>query len=299
MVSKGAIIGGTIIVIIGIIIGLVASSLKKLSTEEAGLQYNTHTHKLKTRVYMAGLHLGPPGYEFIIFPRVYRTISFPRVQCLNKDGLTIYLNVQFQYLANTNENDLYKLIMRYKDHDSYLKVVKDAAESVIHDTCSEFDVTQFQTSRAQFQDRIRTSLQTRLMKELFTRVGDVQVSNIQRPSQYEQVVREKEAAKQNIIVAERERPRMITKADTDKKEAVTQAQITLNEAETQARILKTKARAEAEAILNAYQTEAQTYKAIMDNQKLSVKGLIAYLTTRAIQTASNPVYVNMDAPTKP
>ena len=77
-----------------------------------------------------------------------------------------------------------------------------------------------------------------------------------------------------------------------------QAQITLNEADTQARILKTKARAEAEAILNAYATEAQSYAAIMNKQNLTVTGLISYLTKRAIQSAGNPVYVNLDPPTK-
>ena len=53
----------------------------------------------------------------------------------------------------------------------------------------------------------------------------LQVSNIQRPEQYEQVVRDKETAKQNIVVAERERPRMITQADTKKREAKIQVGI--------------------------------------------------------------------------
>lgn len=287
-----------VIAMLAMTIALIASSLKKLSTEEAGIIYDKHQRILKDKVFGAGLHTGPPGFEFIIFPRIYKTISFSGVSCLNKDGLTIKLHVQFQYLASIKDADLRNLIMTFKDHDNYLDVLRDTAQSVIHDTCSLFNVTQFQTSRMQFQTSIKENLQTKLFADLQTNIGDVQVTNVVRPSAYEQVVRDKETAKQNIIVAERERPRIITQAQTQKKEAETQAQITIDAAVTQARILKTKASSEAEAILNAYKTEANTYLAIMEKQNLTSDGLVSYLTTRAIQSASNPVYVNLEAPAK-
>ncbi|XP_057305170.1 uncharacterized protein LOC130642109 [Hydractinia symbiolongicarpus] len=288
----------SVVVVIAISIGLIASSLKKLSTEEAGLQYDVHQHKLKSKVYTAGLHAGPPGYKFIKFPRVYRTISFPEVQCLNKDGLTIELSVQFQYLASLKDEDLKGIIMEFKDHDNYKEVVQDAAQEVIHNTCSEFNVTEFQTSRVEFQNKILSSLQARLLSDFKTTVRDVQVSNIKRPSAYEKVVRDKEAAKQNIAVAEQERPRILTAANTKLKEAQTQANITLNKAHTDARIAITKANAEAEAIQNAYETEAKTYASIMIVQNLTVNGLLSYLSTRAVQTAKKDVFVNIDAPAK-
>ena len=100
------------------------------------------------------------------------------------------------------------------------------------------------------------------------------------------------------IISFSERPRILTAAETKKKEAETQAKITLNIATTNARILIAKANAEAKAILNAYETEAQTYKEIMRNQGLTAEGLLAYLTTRAIESASNDISVNLDAPAK-
>ena len=66
-----------------------------------------------------------------------------------------------------------------------------------------------------------------------TKTRLIQVANIVRPSQYERVVRDKETAKQDIEVAKRERPRIITQAQTKKKEAETQAEITLREANVQ------------------------------------------------------------------
>lgn len=54
-----------------------------------------------------------------------------------------------------------------------------------------------------------------------------QVKNIVRPSRYEQVVKEKEAAKQNIDLAMEERPRILTAAKTKVEEAKTEAKISI------------------------------------------------------------------------
>jgi len=298
MVTKAGVIGGVVLVIVAIIIGLVASSLKRLSTEEAGLQYDSIQRILKDKLYLAGLHTGPPGFRFIIFPKNYRSLAFDNIKCLNKDGLEIQLDVQFQYLAKLNGKSLKRLVMEFENHDNYKVVVMQTAEEVIHDTCSLFNVTQFQSERTRFQSSIRDTLHTRLEKDLSTSVRDVQVSDIKRPYEYETIVRDKESAKINIKVATQERPRILTAAGTKKKEAETQANITLDVAKTNARIAVAKAEAQAKAILNAYETEAQTYKEIMNNQGLTAEGLLAYLTTRAIEGANSDVNVNLDAPAK-
>lgn len=296
--TKKNVIGGAVIILLAIIIGLIASSLKKLSTEEAGIKYDTIQRKLSDSLFLAGLHTGPPGFYFIIFPKNYRTLSFPNLKCLNKDGLEINLSVQFQYLAKLTGDVLKRLVMEYGDHDNYKVVVMQTAEEVIHDTCSLFNITQFQSERNRFQALIRESLHTRLDKDFSTSVRDVQVSNIQRPYDYETIVRDKESAKINILVARQERPRILTEALTRKKEAETQANITLNRAKTNARIKLAQAEANAKGILNAYQTEADTYSYIMESQGLSIGGMLSYLTTRAIEDAKSDVFVNLQAPAK-
>jgi regulator of protease activity HflC (stomatin/prohibitin superfamily) len=298
MVSKSGIIGGVVLVIVAGIIALIASSLRRLSTQEAGLQYDSIQRVLKDKLYLAGLHSGPPGFRFIIFPKNYRSLAFDNIKCLNKDGLEIQLDVQFQYLAMLNGKSLKKLVMEFESHENYREVVMQTAEEVIHDTCSLFNVTQFQSERTRFQSAIRDTLHTRMTKDLSTSVRDVQVSDILRPYEYETIVRDKESAKINIKVATQERPRILTAAKTKKKEAETQANITLDIARTNARIAIAKAQAEAKAIMNAYETEAQTYKEIMTNQGLTAEGLLSYLTTRAIESASSDVNVNLDAPAK-
>ena len=41
-----------------------------------GLQYDNIAKKLDTTAKTEGLHLGPPGFSFIIFPSVFQTLRF-------------------------------------------------------------------------------------------------------------------------------------------------------------------------------------------------------------------------------
>lgn len=61
---------------------------------------------------------------------------------------------------------------------------------------------------------------------------------MQRPAVFESAVKDKEAAKENIRVAENERPRLLLQAETELEQAKKQAEIILNEALTQAKIIQ-------------------------------------------------------------
>ena len=54
------IILGSVVAILAIIIGLVASSLKRLSTEEAGIKYDVIQRVLDTSLYTAGVYYQVP-----------------------------------------------------------------------------------------------------------------------------------------------------------------------------------------------------------------------------------------------
>jgi hypothetical protein len=54
---------------------------------------------------------------------------------------------------------------------------------------------------------------------------------------FEAAVKDKEAAKENIRVAENERPRLLLEAETELEKAKKQAEIILNNATTEAKII--------------------------------------------------------------
>lgn len=87
-----------------------------------GIAYNIHQKKLSSEVKREGLHAGSPGYHFIIFPSVFQSITFDEIVCLNKDGIEIELDVQFQYRARPKH--LREIILQFKDKDDYLKLLE-------------------------------------------------------------------------------------------------------------------------------------------------------------------------------
>ncbi len=64
------------------------------------------------------------------------------------------------------------------------------------------------------------------------------MNNVKRPVEYEKVVRDKEAAKENIKLALNERPRAILQAETNLEKAYKEAEILLNNAASNAMIIK-------------------------------------------------------------
>lgn len=87
-----------------------------------GVAYNIHQKKLSTEVKREGLHTGSPGYHFIIFPSVFNTIRYDKLQCLNKEGIEIVLKVQLQYRARPKQ--LRVIILQFKDKANYLELLK-------------------------------------------------------------------------------------------------------------------------------------------------------------------------------
>lgn len=69
-----------------------------------------------------GLHFGAPGYRFITFSSIFQTVSYSKVTCLNKDGLVIDLDVQFQY--RVDPNNLKSVILEFRDAGKYEEVVR-------------------------------------------------------------------------------------------------------------------------------------------------------------------------------
>jgi len=282
-----------VIVFIGAMVG---TSLRKLSTEEVGLAYNIHQKKLATEVKREGLHAGSPGYRFIIFPSVFESISYDDVVCLNKEGIETELIVQLQYRARPKH--LREIILQFKDKEHYLKILKSVGESAIYDACSKFNTSQLQSQRASFQDLVRSTLGRRF-NTLWADVTDLQVQNIKRPESYEKVIRQKEAAKENIKIAENERPRQLVQAKSDKEEAVKQAEITTQRAESEARVTLSKAKAEADSIKAAFDAEAAAFSKLKtDTLSNSVPGLLSYLGVRLIAENNNTVNLAIDAPAK-
>ncbi|CAG2252236.1 unnamed protein product [Mytilus edulis] len=280
---------------------------KEENIQWVGIKYDTFQRDLGTETLREGLHQGPPGYEFIIFPSTYKSLTFDDLECLNKDGVKISLDVTYQYKVKSSK--LRAVIIHFRNVDGYTNVLRNAGRSALHESCSYFNTSQFQAERAIFQEKVQEQIELRY-EELHAIITDLQVpgsdaqikivSNIDRPSEYESAIRSKERAREDIQVANNERPRLLTEATTKLREAETQAKIIIDKAESDARILANKAHTEAQAIIAQYEKESEAYKQIVDATGLafSIEGFISYLGVRVIADATNPVYIGLDSPAK-
>ncbi len=260
------------------------------------MAYDIHQHDLSEEVQGEGLHFETPGYRFVKFPATFTTIVYDDLECLNHDGVAIVLNVSFQY--RPLRNSIYGLAIQFRNESAYQVVIETEGRSVVHSACAEFNTTEFQTKRAEFESRMRDLLDARVQK-FFTNVSDVQVRNILRPTAFENAVRSKETAREDVNVAMNMREQRITESMTVLREAETNAMITINRANSDARVTLTRANAEAMAILDEFEREAETYAQIVESQDLTIPGLLAYLGTRVIGESDQTVLGNVQHPAKP
>lgn len=135
-------------------------------------------------------------------------------------------------------------------------------------------------------------------ESLYCELYELQVNNVQRPQQFETAVKEKEAAKENIRVAETERPRLILQAETELEQAKKQAEIILNNAKTEAAIITNKADTEAKAIYLQYQKDLEVYMKLKNTQGLDNEALLSYLAVKAIGNSKEEVNVAMKSPAR-
>lgn len=79
-----------------VVVVLLAVSLKKLSSVEYGLEYDRLAKELDDAAKSGGLHIGPPGFEFVKFPSTQISQSLQDI-CVSQDGLRVEFTVSFQY----------------------------------------------------------------------------------------------------------------------------------------------------------------------------------------------------------
>ncbi|KAJ8320122.1 hypothetical protein KUTeg_001709 [Tegillarca granosa] len=173
--NKCVVVVVIVVAVLVLIIALVATSLKKLASDEVGVSYDTIQKNLGDETKKEGLHTGPPGFEFIIFPSVYKSLDFNDLKCLNKDGVQIILDVTYQYKARAV--NLREIILDFRDFDGYEKVLKYAGQSALHEACSYFNTSQFQAERGAFQERVRDIIKARY-NALHADITDLQIKDI-------------------------------------------------------------------------------------------------------------------------
>ena len=84
-----------LIFVIGIV--LLGLSLKKLDSTEYGLEYHPRRKELDEAAKSGGLHIGPPGFKFVKFPKTFivsirRNMPHPPLRSSSQNDAPFYLS---------------------------------------------------------------------------------------------------------------------------------------------------------------------------------------------------------------
>jgi len=276
------------------VIVMLSGSLKRLQETEIALAYNPIEKKLGKDVYGVGLHSGPPFFRFIKFSSVYKTLEYVDEQCVSKDGILVKIKLDVQYLVD--QGRVPELVARYSTNEKHVEILFWAIQSAVHNTCSQFLITEFQEERGRVQDSLLAKSQEKA-ESMMTQVIDVQLKNIDIPAEYTMAIESKEQAREDINLAYNERAQLVYEGERRQQESEQDILIMMLNANKTRDVILAHATSKGEAAENRLRKEASAYKGVQQELGLDTPGLISYLSTRAIEANDDPD-VNIARPAK-
>eukprot|EP00545_Synedropsis_sp_CCMP1620_P012084 CAMPEP_0119004782 /NCGR_PEP_ID=MMETSP1176-20130426/1340_1 /TAXON_ID=265551 /ORGANISM="Synedropsis recta cf, Strain CCMP1620" /LENGTH=346 /DNA_ID=CAMNT_0006956527 /DNA_START=89 /DNA_END=1129 /DNA_ORIENTATION=+ len=276
---------GICCVLIAVIV-LLAVSIKKVDSTEFAALYNVHSKQLDDAAKTGGLHVGPPGFEFIRFPSTFVTQDLQGT-CLSRDGLRIGFDTTFQF--QMPEEWLVPAILKYRDYDTWVTVVVSASASAVQHACAEYGISDFQNQRGAIQQAMEDSLRQKLEGQNGTGVDGVyakaislQLSDVDLPDRYRAAISEKQSANEDIQLAINQRRQEVTKAETELLSAKEEARKIADTARNDVNVTLTEARLKAEETLFAFEREAQTIVRVKTNLNLTVEGVLGFIANNML-----------------
>lgn len=123
------------------------------------------------------------------------------ISCNSMDGLEIIVDVSFQYKIEFDE--LYNLTLLYKDFGDYAEFVESIARANIQHSCGEYTAEDFQKQRNLVANTVSDAITTDYALQVGALVSQTQLREINRPVEYDDAVRDKENALNDITLGNR------------------------------------------------------------------------------------------------
>jgi regulator of protease activity HflC (stomatin/prohibitin superfamily) len=231
--------GPIVIVIAACFVVLSFFSFDSLEFQEIGLNYSWLKQSVEDRPYPAGRWYLGLGNHFIKFPRSVRTIYFvddvtgqsqgPSLQSRTKDGLTVRLEVSFQYkLKFDSLYDLYQTLgLAYEQ-----TMVRMAIESLTVGS-TMYEANTFFANRSVISEEMHSLLNTHFNDHAFADVPFFQLRTVHLPNAFENAIQDTQVREQEIMIAVAEQKQNIVKYETSVIQAEQDVQILTNQAEAE------------------------------------------------------------------
>jgi regulator of protease activity HflC (stomatin/prohibitin superfamily) len=272
-------------VLVGIIV-IISVSIKKVDNNEYAALYDVHSKQIDDDVRTGGLHTGTPGFKFIRFPSTFVTQDLQDT-CLSLDGLRIGFDATFQF--QMPEQWVVPAILKYRDFDTWVKIVASAGDSALQHTCSDYGISDFQNQRGAIQLAMEDSLRLKLEGQngtgidgVYAKTISLQLSNVDLPDRYSEAISEKQSANEDIQLAVNQRKQEVTKAETELLSAVEEGRKIADTAKNDANVTLTEALLKAEETLFSFEREAETIVRVKTNLNLTVEGVLGFIANNML-----------------
>jgi len=285
---------------------LVPVSVHTLDVKTYGVAYSSVDKYLDNQIQEQGIHAGQPGFYFITFSRIYRTIVFDSsasasvddgiivdpISCMSADGIQIVIYGNAQYRAV--KDNILDIVYQFHDSSNYENQILNRINAAIRHACGDFNAIDFPTLRDQVQQHMLDEINLKIA-EIYGESNLFQLTNIDRPADYDAAVLLKQQNQQDILQAQNERGQRLIQANTQLLQAVTNATVINSNALTSAFIIINQAQNDAAAALDRFNIEAQFYLTLINQLNMTTNAFLAYLANRVVEIHSN-INVNLPSP---
>jgi len=266
-------------------------SFDTLEYQEIGINYSWISETIEDRTYSAGRYYIGIGNQFIKFPRVVNNMYFgdefsqgtvvdgPAMQSRTADGLTVRLEVSFQY--KLKPESLYHLYQTFGEE--YQRILLRMAIEQLTTATTKHNAHDFFTNRTGLSQEMHSALDSHFQLHGFSEVPFFQLRTVKLPKDFEDSIQDTQVKEQEIKVAKAQQDQNRINYET-----------TLIQAANQVKVLNQQAAAESASIYaqnNAYCRQYRLMQTLQVNgmakvaegAKWSPEELLEYIRIRAVR----------------
>jgi len=249
---------------------LLLLSFDTLEYQEMGLNYGWVTETVEQKTYVAGRYYLGLGNHFIKFPQMVKSVYFvddptggtqgPALQSRTNDGLTVRLEVSFQYKLKPDE--LYQLYSNLGP--TYERTLVRIAIEQLTTASTLHNANNFFSNRTTISLEMHNLLRDHFNKHAYADVPFFQLRTVHLPDQFENAIQETQVKQQEIQIASAEQSQNRVAYETR-----------VLQAKQGVLVLQNQAEAEAASILAANDAYNRQYSVTQGLQSEALKRLKA------------------------
>jgi len=164
-----------------------------------------------------GLHQLGPGHRFVTYPRTIQTLSivcrastcvepYDRLQTRTSDGLSVSLNVSFQYRYDPAR--LVSLYNAYPEGDLHM-IFENTATALLSQVATNYSAYRFFNELNVIATAMQTALTNVIDTKLFAFVDALQITEVHLPAAFQNAIVTSLQSQQNITAMRRHRDNML------------------------------------------------------------------------------------------